>query len=51
MHIVKAFLPRAGIEIEDNDDPTLALLDATGCITAESAYGWFKYAGYITVDA
>ncbi|KAJ7023693.1 hypothetical protein C8F04DRAFT_969892 [Mycena alexandri] len=29
------------------DDPFLALLESTACITAEMAVGWFKHAGYI----
>ncbi|KAI5980847.1 hypothetical protein EDC04DRAFT_2595402 [Pisolithus marmoratus] len=30
-----------------DDNPVIMLMEATSCITAEKAYGWFKHAGYI----
>ncbi|KAJ7018615.1 hypothetical protein C8F04DRAFT_875910, partial [Mycena alexandri] len=43
----KAHLCRHGCTIDQEDDPFLALLESTACITAEMAVGWFKHAGYI----
>ncbi|KAG1738920.1 uncharacterized protein EDB91DRAFT_1054378, partial [Suillus paluster] len=33
--------------LRQHDDPALSLLEATSCITADKARGWFKNAGYI----
>ena len=44
---VKAYIWCNGWVIQNENDATEALLEACGCITAEKAYQWFKYAGYI----
>jgi hypothetical protein len=32
--------------IREEEDPVLALLESTACVTGEMAWGWFKHAGY-----
>nr|GAT46642.1 Tc1-mariner class transposase [Mycena chlorophos] len=43
----KAFLANHGREISMAEDPILALLESTVCITAAKATAWFRHAGYI----
>lgn len=42
----KAYLRRNGLIIREAEDPILALLESTACVTGEMARGWFKHAGY-----
>lgn len=44
---LKAHIRRHAAEIHLDEDPVIALMEATSCVTAEKAYGWFKHAGYI----
>jgi len=44
---VKAFLRCHGYRIRRELDLIAALIEACGCITANSAYSWFKHAGYV----
>ncbi|KAG2749002.1 hypothetical protein P692DRAFT_201713760, partial [Suillus brevipes Sb2] len=46
---LKAYIRRHGHQLRQLEDPVDALLEATSCITAEKAHGWFKNAGYIVV--
>ncbi|KAJ7744872.1 hypothetical protein B0H16DRAFT_1857033 [Mycena metata] len=46
-HGVMTYLRCHGRSISQEEDPFMALLDSTACITAEMAVGWFKHAGYI----
>jgi len=43
----KAELRQNGTLVRGHDDPILALLESTGCITATMATNWFHHAGYI----
>jgi hypothetical protein len=44
---VKVYIQRHPHELRQYDDLVFALLEATSCITADKAFGWFKNAGYI----
>lgn len=44
---LKAYIRRHGDKLRRYEDPVEALYEATGCITPENAYAWFKNAGYI----
>jgi hypothetical protein len=33
-----------GFQIQANDNPEMALMEACGCITAEMAQSWFRHA-------
>ncbi|KAG2369712.1 hypothetical protein BDR07DRAFT_1266944, partial [Suillus spraguei] len=44
---VKAYICHHGDKLRQYEDPVEALYEATGCITPENAYAWFKNAGYI----
>ncbi|KAG2741766.1 hypothetical protein P692DRAFT_20750382 [Suillus brevipes Sb2] len=44
---VKAFIRHHADKLRQHHDPVFALMEATSCIMAEKAYGWFKNAGYI----
>ena len=47
---VIAYIRCYGHELRLDEDPIMALLEATGCITAENAQGWFQDAGYIVTE-
>ncbi|KAJ8587652.1 hypothetical protein M405DRAFT_699401, partial [Rhizopogon salebrosus TDB-379] len=42
----KAYIRRHAHELRQHNDSVLSLLEATRCITADKARGWFKNAGY-----
>ncbi|KAG2741612.1 hypothetical protein P692DRAFT_20750532, partial [Suillus brevipes Sb2] len=44
---LKVYIQRHPHELRQYDDLVFALLEATSCITADKAFGWFKNAGYI----
>ncbi|KIK80252.1 hypothetical protein PAXRUDRAFT_159132, partial [Paxillus rubicundulus Ve08.2h10] len=37
----KAYLQSHAHQLQDNDDLMLVLLEACGCVTAETCKGWF----------
>ena len=47
VYLVKAYIHCHANELQLHEDPIMALLEATACITTDKAHSWFKNAGYI----